>query len=127
LREALSSIQRLLAPFLPFATEEAWSWWHDASIHAADWPTPSDLGGDATLIDPTIEALTLVRRAKSEAKITQRAGVESVRITAPVAMHPALDAGRADLAAAGTISEISIVAAHGESLTCDVVMAPVDN
>ncbi len=47
LREALSSIQRLLAPVLPFATEEAWSWWNDTSIHAADWPAPSGLGGDA--------------------------------------------------------------------------------
>ncbi len=81
LREALSSLQRLLAPFLPFATEEAWSWWHDTSIHAADWPTPSGLGGDPSLVDPTIEALTLVRRAKTEAKVSQRAEVESVRIS----------------------------------------------
>ena len=124
---ALSSIQRLLAPFLPFATEEAWSWWHDTSIHADEWPSPSTLGGDATLIDPTIEALTLVRRAKSEAKVSQRADVETVRISAPASMHAALEAGLSDLAAAGTVADVSIVAADDASLRCDVTIAPVDD
>ncbi len=125
LREALSSLQRLLAPFLPFATEEAWSWWHDTSVHAATWPSPSDLGGDPALVDPTIEALTLVRRSKSEAKISQRADVESVRISAPPSMHPALSAGEADLAAAGSIADVTIVESDDGGLTCDVTIAPV--
>ncbi len=125
LLEALSSLQRLLAPFLPFATEEAWSWWHATSIHAAEWPAPSGLGGDPTLIDPTIDALTLVRRAKSEAKVSQRADVESVVIRAPESARAALDAGLADLAAAGTIATASIVTADDGSLSCDVTIAPV--
>ncbi|MBA3288519.1 MAG: valine--tRNA ligase, partial [Acidimicrobiia bacterium] len=28
---ALATVTRLLAPTLPFATEEAWNWWHDSS------------------------------------------------------------------------------------------------
>jgi valyl-tRNA synthetase len=122
LLEALSSLQRLLAPFLPFATEEAWSWWHDTSVHVAAWPAPSSLGGDASLIDPTIEALTLVRRAKSEAKVSQRAEVETVKISAPASTHAALEAGQSDLAAAGTIADVSIVASGDGSLTCDVTI-----
>ncbi|BAN03808.1 valine--tRNA ligase [Ilumatobacter coccineus] len=124
LREALSACQRLLAPILPFATEEAWSWWNDTSIHAAAWPTPSDLGGDAALVDPTIEALTLVRRAKSEAKVSQRAEVAALAITAPADMHAALDAGRPDLAAAGTIADITLD--DGTDLACSVTLAPTD-
>ncbi len=126
LREALSSLQRLLAPFLPFATEEAWSWWHDTSIHASEWPSPTGLGGDPSLVDPTIEALTLVRRAKSEAKVSQRADVESARIAAPASMHEALIAGRIDLAAAGSIADVSIATSDDGLLTCDVSIAPID-
>ena len=44
LREALGTIQRLFAPILPFATEEAWSWWNDSSVHSAPWPTPAGTG-----------------------------------------------------------------------------------
>jgi valyl-tRNA synthetase len=122
LREALSVCTRLLAPFLPFATEEAWSWWHDGSVHAADWPAATGLGGDPMLVDPTIEVLTLVRRAKTEAKTSQRATAERVVVTAPRALHPAIEAGRLDLVAAGTIEDLEVV--DGGGVTCDVTLAP---
>ncbi len=122
LHHALGSIQRLFAPTLPFATEEAWSWSNHGSVHASPWPTPSKLGGDAALIDPVIEVLQLVRRAKTEAKLSQKSVVEVAKVTAPPELHDAIVAGGADLRGAGSITALEL--ADGPTLACDVTLAP---
>jgi valyl-tRNA synthetase len=70
---ALSTLLRLFAPFLPFVTEEVWSWWQPGSVHRAKWPTPEDVvesisGGDdqaVPVFSVTSEALGEVRRGKA--------------------------------------------------------------
>src|SRR5690606_25655636 len=118
LRDAIDALLRLLAPIVPFATEEAWSWWHDGSIHAARWPEPSGSAGDPSLIDTAIEVLGLVRRTKTEAKVSQRAAVASIAVTLPADRLDAFEAGRADLVEAGSIGEVTVTA--GDALAVGV-------
>ncbi len=108
LRIALDVILRLLAPFLPYVTEEVWSWWHDASVHRAPWPSATDVGagrdGDPAMLRDVGEALAAVRKAKSEAKMGMRAEVTSMVVTGPAEALGHIRAAEADLRAAGRVT-----------------------
>jgi len=130
LRIALDVLLRLLAPFLPYATEEVWSWWHEGSIHRADWPVPDDLTAFAAQADPAIlgavgAALAGVRRVKSEAKVGMRADVLSAVLTGPPAALARIRLAAGDLQAAGRIADLTYQ--PGEPFAVhDVVLAPAE-
>lgn len=127
LRLALSASLRLLAPFLPYVTEEVWSWWQDGSIHRAPWPTPEELrgvAGDANPLVSTVAATVLgeVRRAKSEAKRSLRTQAERVVVRGSTEQLSALDAAARNVRAAGRIANLDLV--PGNELQIDVTLPP---
>ena len=124
LRQALDVMLRLFAPFLPFVTEEVWSWWRDGSVHAASWPTANTLAtsGDLPLLAPVSEVLAAVRRAKTEAKLSQRAPVEELIVEGPPEALAAIEACRSDLAEAGGIATFTL--SEGTTLSTTVRLAP---
>jgi valyl-tRNA synthetase len=125
LRLALSTLLRLFAPFLPFVTEEVWSWWQDGSVHRAPWPAAVDLrtvarDGAPDLLDAAGWALGQVRKAKSDAKVSMRAAVASAVVTESAERVALLERAAADLADAGAVAALTF--AVGEP-GVDVVLA----
>jgi valyl-tRNA synthetase len=113
LRLALSTLLRLFAPFLPFVTEEAWSWWQEGFIHRASWPDPGELsavadGADPRLLDAASAAIGAVRGAKSAARLSMRAPVRKLVVSAGEDDIAAVRAVLRDVQAAGKVEQVVI-------------------
>ena len=127
LQRALSTLQRLFAPHIPFATEEVWSWWQTGSIHRASWPTRTDLLGGTTaiesteaLLDAVCNVLAVIRRTKTEAKVSQRAEVEHVMVNATEKQISLLRMGLIDLLNAGVAQQIEFAKHPSEQISTTV-------
>jgi valyl-tRNA synthetase len=116
LKIALSVLQRLLAPFLPYVTEEVWRWWHEGSVHLAPWPTTAELGtlsvDPGSIYHPLGATLEAIRREKSTAKVSQRTSVARLVVHAPEEFASALRKGANDLVAAGNVEEFIVLDAN---------------
>jgi len=129
LRTALLTLLRLFAPFLPFATDEVWSWWQTGtgSIHRNSWPKAEELeaGLDKANLDLLPLASTALfgtRKAKSDAKASMKADVLEATLTAPEATIGRLELLTADLKAAGRIQNLKL-SAGAELSVSGVVLA----
>jgi valyl-tRNA synthetase len=110
---ALSVLLRLFAPFLPFVTEEVWSWWRPGSVHRARWPSPDEIArvagdGDATPLNTVGAALSQLRRAKSERKLSMRAEIRLAEVRGPAAQIALVATCADDLRAAGRIERLEL-------------------
>ena len=117
LRLALSALQRLLAPFIPLATESVWRWWQSGSVHRASWPMRAELGntGDADILDPIGEVLAQVRRSKTEAKTSQKTPVSLATVRASAAHCAAIESALAELTDAGSVEKWEFTADDSSS------------
>ena len=121
---ALEVQLRLFAPVVVFATEEVWSWWRGGSVHTQAWPQAAPLrsaaqGQDASLLDTVAQAAIVVRRLKSDAKVSQKTPVLSVTVRASQAGAAHLEAARGDLMALGRIEALEIAAGDVDTITTE--------
>ena len=121
LHAALSVFLRLFAPFVPFATEEAWSWSDSGSVHLAAWPNETELAGVeegvTAVLDLASRALTAIRRAKTDAKVSQRTPVISAVIAGTGEQVALLEQAASDLAAVGRIATLEFAEADDLAVT----------
>jgi valyl-tRNA synthetase len=128
---ALHTVLRLLAPFLPYVTEEVWSWWQDGSIHVSSWPAPHDgptVDADPALLEAVAAALIGIRGAKSTAKVSMRAPLSRVEVSGPAAQVEAARLAADDLRRAGHVQGELVFTVTGDStelsVTAELAEAP---
>jgi valyl-tRNA synthetase len=126
LQTALDVLLRLFAPYLPFATEEVWSWWREGSVHRAAWPTPAEvlagLGGhaDSEAQRSYERATTLsaeVRRQKAAQKVSQKTRVTSLSWSVPAEWIAEIRAIQHDAMSALAIDALELVAGTSAEVT----------
>jgi valyl-tRNA synthetase len=128
---ALSVMLRLLAPFLPFVTEEVWSWWQDGSIHTSRWPTRSEVeallpegsagrqDADQQIYQWATDVLFEVRKQRSEAKQPLKVPITLVRITAEPAAAALMPEVEADLKAALRVQRFAVLSGEPRAIVVD--------
>jgi valyl-tRNA synthetase len=79
---------------------------------------------DDAFIDAVCGTLALIRRSKTEAKVSQRAVVELAAITASEAASQAITAGWEDIANAGSITQWTLTVAETNDISVAVTLAP---
>jgi valyl-tRNA synthetase len=126
LRTAVDVMLRLFAPFLPFATEEVWSWTHDGSVHQASWPTRPSEAEPTGLLAAVGAALIGIRRSKTDAKVSQKTEVVSAVLQAPAAELALLEKAVDDLRAVGRIAELALADGTEIAITNVIFTEQVD-
>jgi valyl-tRNA synthetase len=116
LRLGLRSLLRLFAPFLPYITEEAWSWSFAAagapSIHRAPWPTAAELAqagaAEPEVFDAAVAFLETVHRAKGSAGASVGRHLSRLRVTASPATAERLGRALEDVLSAARVQAHAI-------------------
>ena len=116
LRSALAAYLRLFAPFLPYVTEEAWSWWRQASVHAAPWPTAGELPDrdeGPALFATASGALAEARRARSARRMSPAAEIAALILHDSPERLQLLEPAMEDLRSAARVGAIRTAAGPG--------------
>lgn len=123
----LDAFARLLAPYLPYATEEVYSWMHEGegSVHRAAWPA-SDLyreaasGADESVLVWAGRALAALRKIKSEAKVSMKTPILSATLALDKSAIAQVEAASADVYEAGKVTgTVTLTALTDADLSSD--------
>ncbi|MEZ6195941.1 MAG: valine--tRNA ligase [Planctomycetota bacterium] len=125
LQLAMRTYLRLLAPFLPYITEEVWSWrlaapeGREASVHTAPWPVAAEFDGvpapaHAAGFEAAVEVTTKIRGAKTAAQKSLRWPVSRLVVRGAAEDLAALEAVMGDVAEAANLAAGALELVPGE-------------
>ncbi|MEX2662572.1 MAG: valine--tRNA ligase [Vicinamibacterales bacterium] len=127
---ALDVMLRLFAPFLPFVTDEVWSWWRPGTIHTAPWPDADALLRVCAPAGEDLEAvaslefaaavLGAIRKKKSEEQRPLKTPVARTVIHAPQHELDLLALVEQDLRASGLIRTLETVPADAREVIVEL-------
>ncbi len=119
----LRSFLRLLAPFVPFVTEEVWSWRFassdEPSVHTASWPSADEVDGvprpeyEGTY-EAAVEVLSAIRGTKTKAQKSLRWPVSKLEIRGPERHRQALAPVLDDVLRAGNVEPDVVAITDGD-------------
>jgi len=121
---ALRAFLRLLAPFVPFVTEEVWSWrFADGarpSVHTEKWPANSEVDvvprpAHERTYGAAVEVLSAIRGAKTKAQKSLRWPVAGLEIIGPESERAALGPVLEDVLRAGNVAVHGVAVKDGSS------------
>jgi valyl-tRNA synthetase len=124
LRLALSVFIRLFAPFIPYMTEELWSWEfaeQSESVHRAKWPNSSDFEGielnsEPTLLDVSSSLLSAIHSAKTSQQKSLGAPLSSLELAVQSESLEIAKLSSGDLARAAKLQEGVIAFVSAEQI-----------
>ena len=106
----IHTLLKLFAPFVPFVSEEVWSWWQKGSVHHQTWPKPAEITANKEIDIQNLELVTKVlaeiRKAKTEKQLSMKAEVLEIEISARSEDIEILKKSEKDLIAAGNIKNL---------------------
>jgi len=124
LRIGLGTLLRLFAPFLPYITEEIWSWqfaseMNSKSIHKAPWPSKLEFSKlqspeEVQSFASAIQALSTIHKYKTENGMTVGTPLPKVNLKTNAEEVARLKRSLADLKAAARVDEIYLEVSNDE-------------
>jgi valyl-tRNA synthetase len=137
LRQGLNVLLRLLAPYLPYVTEEAWSWDFAGeartSVHLSSWPSSSEFASlgsapeHAEVYELAKTALGAINRAKTLAGGTVGRHVASLTIEAPQKVLDLFAKAETDVVAATRVLNLKkLTAAEGPGFSLGTLVKEIE-
>ena len=122
---SIKTFLRLFAPFLPYVTEEIWSWSFGknkgASLHKAAWPSVGEVRLNkeyqAEMFEAAVEIISKIRGSKTEARKSLKWPVEKLIIKGSKEALESVAPCLTDILQAGNVIEHSCITAENQNST----------